>query len=281
MEEELNILVPYGYEEPTEESLKAAKKWTLQRNEASIALSSLIEEILRDTAKKLTQIAYKYNCKPEDFQFSQDKDLREEVAKLMSDIEDKILELIENYSLSVTEDKERRNNLLPWILALHSKDSKDLKWTLRTRLTQFLFDTEAQIAAMKLANYEQTKAITRILSTIHTVYSSPEILAAFKKKSAARYIKTKGVHDGNIGLSSSGAVNVENFARTTLIMAWSHEQYEEAMDDGKAGFFVFRGSQYPCDLCDSKVGFHLIDDNESVPPFHARCCCFVVYVNKI
>lgn len=281
MEETLNILVPYGYEEPTEESVRKAKKWTLLRNENAIHLSSLIEALLQDYATKLTKIAYKYNCKPEDFQFSQDKNLRDDVAKLMSELEEEILSLVEQYSLNVTDDKERRNNIMPWLIALHSKNTKNLKGTIHQRVRQFLFDTEAQIAAMKLAGYGYTKAIGRILSTMHTVYITPEVLAAYNKKSAARYIKTRGVHEGNVGLSSSGAVNVENFARTTLIMAWSHEQYEEAMDDGKAGFFVFRGSQYPCDLCDSKVGFHLIDDNESVPPFHAHCCCFVVYVNKI
>lgn len=282
MADNLVISLPSGYERPTSDDIKKAKKWTLLRNENAARLSSLIESLLEDAAKELTRIGYKYNCKPEDFQFSQDKNLREEVAALMNDLEDDIMELVEDYSLNESEDKKRRNLLLLWLLALHSKNTSNLAGTLHERMRQFLFDTEAQIAAMKLAGYNQTKAIGRILSTMHTVYTSPEMLAAFKRKSAARYIQSKGVHEGNVGLSSSGAVNIENFGDMTARMTWSRSQYEQARDEGKAGFIVFRGSSYPCEsICDQKVGFHTIDQTEYIPPFHGHCCCGIVFVNRV
>lgn len=280
MDEILNILIPYGYENPTEKQIRNAKKWTMLRNDNAARLSSLIEGLLENAARDLTIIGYKYNCKPEDFQFSQDKNLREEVATLMSDLEDDIMELVQEYSLNETEDKKHRNNILPWLLALHSKNTKNLASTLHERVRQFMYDTEAQIAAMKLASYGQTKAVGRVISTMHSVYSAPEVLAAFNKQSAARYIRTNGVHEGNVGLSSSGAVNIENFGDMTARMAWSRSQYEQAKEDGKNGFIVSRGSTYPCDLCDSKCGFHLINQTEFLPPFHGHCCCYIVFVDK-
>ena len=123
MADTLKICLPEGYVMPTESDIKNAKKWTRLRNDNAARLSSLIEESLQDAVRELTKIGYKYNCKPEDFQFSQDKKLREEVASVMNDIEDEIMELVEEYSLNETEDKDRRNTLLPWLLALHSKNT--------------------------------------------------------------------------------------------------------------------------------------------------------------
>ena len=280
MADSINIVLPQGYEAPTEDDIAKAKRWTLLRNENAARLSSLIESRLQDAIRELTKIGFKYNCKPEDFQFSQDENLREEVADIMNNLEDDIMELVEEYSLNESDDEERRNNLLPWLLALHSKNTDSLSETLHERLTQFLFDTEAQIAAMKLSKYSQSKAITRCLSTMHSVYIAPEVIAAFKKKSAARYIKTRGVHEGNQGLSSSGAVNIENFGDMTARMAWSHSQYVQALEEGKDGYFCFRGSSYPCDLCDEVCSvFHPIEQG-MVLPVHSNCCCYAVFITQ-
>lgn len=280
MESVINILLPYGYEAPTEDDIKAAKKWTRLRNDNAARLSSLIGSLLKKAAEELTMIGYKYNCKPEDFKFSQDEKLREEVAQVMDELEDEIIALVEEYSLNETNDKKRRNNLLPWLLALHGRHAKNLAGTLHERLRQFMYDTEAQIAAMKLAKYNQTKAIGRILSTMHAVYASPEMQAAFKKRSAAMYVQTHGVHYDNRGLSSSGAVNVENFGNMTAKIAWSRSQYEKAKEEGKDGYLCFRGSTYPCASCDDVCGvFHPIEEG-MVLPVHGHCCCYAVFIRQ-
>lgn len=280
MAEPITISLPDIYEDITEEDISKEKNWTLRRNDNAVLLSSLVVTLLQDAIRQLTQIAYKYNCRPEQFQFSQDKKLREEVAQVMEELEADIMELVETYSLKETKDKDRRALLLPWLLALSSKGSKDLQSTLHARLTQFLFDTEAQIAAMKLAKYDQTKATTRAISTMKAVYTAPEVQAAFKKPSAAKYIKSKGVHTGNKGLSSSGAYNVESFAYQTAVLGWERSHYMDYQEKGAEGFYVLRGSTYPCDLCDSKVGFHKIDEVEALPPFHSHCQCYSVPVFK-
>ena len=42
------------------------------------------------------------------------------------------------------------------------------------------------------------------------------------------------------------------------------------------GFFSFRGSSYPCDLCNSMVGYHPI--SEYVGIWHPHCKCYFVFV---
>lgn len=280
MADSIKISLPDIYEAITEDDIRKAKQWTLLRNRNASLLSGLIEDILEDTARELTKIAYKYNCRPEDWQFSENEDLREDVAILMNDVEDRIFELVEDYSLNETDDKKKRSNLLPWLMALKSKGAKDLASTLHMRLRQFLFDTEAQIAAMKLAKYKQTKAINRILSTLHSVYTSPEMLSAFKKKSAAKYIQSRGVHDGNVGLSSSGANNVENFGRQSAVLGWEKSRYEREKEEGKTGYMCFRGSTFPCPACDDVCSYvHKIEEG-MVLPVHSNCCCYAVFIEE-
>lgn len=57
---------------------------------------------------------------------------------------------------------------------------------------------------------------------------------------------------------------------------WSVYDYLSNRD--ALGYHVFRGSSYPCDECDSHVGYHDISDKESLPLFHNHCKCYVVWV---
>ncbi len=280
MADSIKITLPQGYEPPTEEDIKKAKKWTLLRNENAARLSSLIEELLQEAIKELTTIGYKYNTKPEEFQFSKDEKLREDVAAVMNDLEDDIMSLVEEYSLNESTDKKRRSTLLPWLAALHSKGTDNLRGTLHERLRQFLFDTEAQIAAMRMAKYSQEKTIARNTSTMHTVYASPEMQAAFKKPSASMYIQSHGVHYGNVGLSSSGAVNVEKFGQVTATMAWMKSQLLQFLENGAVAYYQLRGSLFNCAICDDAVGLHVGDiENDYYP--HAGCMCYRVPLKPI
>lgn len=258
---------------PTQRDITKAKKWTLLRNENAEVLASLVESLLEDAVEKLTVIAYRYNCKPEDFQFAQDTKLREEVADVMSDLEADVMDLTEAYALKEPDADKRHDMLLAWLLALKSKNTENLRQTLHLRLRQFLYDTEASIAAMLIAGHSQTVASTKAVSTMHAVYTAPEVVAAFKKKSAAMYILSRGIHYGGTGLSSSGANNVENFARQTAVMTWMKSQLLQYYEDGAAGYYQLRGSNFPCQICDDAVGLHIGDYVNDLFP-HAHCQCY-------
>lgn len=264
----------------TDEMIRDSKEWTIRRNENAAYLSGLVTVLLQQAVRQLFEIGYKYNCTPNQFKFSQNTQLREEVAQVMEELEEDIMELVEQYSLNETDDKKRRSTLLPWLMALSSKGSKDLVSTLHERLRQFLYDTEAQVAAMKFAKYDLTKAISRALTTMHTVYAAPEMQAAYKQKSASMYVNSHGIHYGNVGLSSSGAVNVESFAYQTATLGWEKMRYEEFKEQNAVGFFVFRGSNYHCDYCQDNVGYHDISEKEAMPPIHPHCQCYSVPVFK-
>lgn len=65
----------------------------------------------------------------------------------------------------------------------------------------------------------------------------------------------------------------------TVQMGWMHFLRDEYEERGAAGYWVGRGSNYPCEaICDLKVGFHDINDKEGFPPFHGHCCCWAIPV---
>ncbi len=270
------------YVAPTQSEISAAKRFVRQRTENAIHLSELIDALLQQAAKSITLVCYKYHIDPEKFEYAANKDMRKEVYEILDELEDEIFALIEEYSTNVTKDKEKKNNLWAWVLLLKSKGYNNLRSSLHGKLMQFAYDLEAQIAAQKLAGNSSVVATNRILTTLHSVYTAPEMLRAFKMRSNAEFIRKKGVHEGLRGQSASGANNVMSFGRLTADMAWMHERYIELKEDEEIeGFYVLRGSLYPCDLCDSKVGFHFIDDIDSFPPFHAYCKCYIVPIKGI
>lgn len=280
MAEDLHITLPYGYR-INEQDVGETKSWMRKRTANAMYLASSVERLIDEAIKKIVTIAYKYNVKPEEWHLSANKELFKEIQEVMDELEEEIYDEVLIYSTNTTESKKEKIALIAWLILLHSKNTKNLRDTLHIRLHQFLYDTEAQIAAMMLAGKKQTEAISRIISTKKTVYSSPEMLAAFDKRTEASYIRLRGVHPGNVGLSSSGALNVINFAKQTAVLGWMRALYRRYKEKRVDGFYVLRGSNFDCPLCDSFVGFHEMDKVDAFPPYHNACCCYVIPVYQM
>ena len=82
------------------------------------------------------------------------------------------------------------------------------------------------------------------------------------------------------GIPQSGAGQMLKNIGDTVALAWGFEDYDYAVRNGAIGFYVFRGSSYPCQVCQEECGvFHPMEESVfSHPPFHANCVCYVVYV---
>lgn len=279
MADTIKIQLQDIYKPVTEQQVSSAKKYVLRREQAANALSLLVDILLEDAAGEITRICYKYGVNPTAFTISSsyNEKMMEEVAEVMDKLEEDILDLIGDYSTICTTDKEKKRLLLLWILAL-GKNNQGLRQTVHQRLRMFLKDMEAMIAAAKTAKFNAIKAMTIIKGNIHTAYQMPGMIAAFYNASLyeAEYIRSRGVKHGYRGSSNSEANNIGRMAKTTLQMAWMYQQRQNYEEQGAVGFYVLRGSTYPCELCDSKVGFHQIDEIDAFPLYHANCCCVAV-----
>lgn len=281
MAESIKIQLADFYEPVTEEQVQRAKNYVLRRESAARGLSSLIDALLQDAAVKITSICYRYNINPTLFELSYkyNEKMFEEVAAVMDELEEDILDLVSVYSTKCTKDKEKKNALLLWILTL-GRGGKALKATLETRLRAFMGDVEAMIVAAKVARLNTSQAANIIKNNLHNVYQTAIMKNVFRQANMykAKNIRTKGIKHGNVGNSNSEANNIVRFAKTTLQMAWMRQMRQNYEDEGAEGFYVMRGSTYPCDYCQSYVGFHQIDEAEAFPPQHANCACFAIPV---
>lgn len=82
------------------------------------------------------------------------------------------------------------------------------------------------------------------------------------------------VFQSDAGRSPSKALALlSTFAVTEGWMRWWGLNAER---NGASGFYSFRGSSYPCSLCDSMVGFHPM--SAYVGAWHPHCKCYFVFV---
>jgi hypothetical protein len=79
-----------------------------------------------------------------------------------------------------------------------------------------------------------------------------------------------------VEIASKGAL--ETMLTYAVADAWTWWQNDKAKDDGAFGYFVLRGSSYPCPICDDAAEvFHPINDTEHIVPLHLNCKCYIVY----
>lgn len=273
------------YRQPTADDIRSAKKFILQRNENARVLADRIDEILEDAAERIVRICYKYDVDPEDFTISSEYNaqMMEEIAEVMDEIEETILQLIYEFAEKVTTDKNRLKLLTAWMATL-GRGNRNLRDTLDGYLYKTMKDWEAAIAAMRFAKLSVANAITKIKSNLHTIYTMPEVTQAFKQASSfnATYIRSRGVMVGGVGLSNNGSTNVTNMAKITIQMVWMRYQAMDFEESGAIGYYQLRGSNYDCKICDDEVGFHPNIQEiylKSLP--HPHCMCYRVPIYNL
>lgn len=284
------------YRLPTQEEIDKAKKFILKRENTANSLETLIDNILVDAAGEIAQICVKYNIPAKDFKMTANKQMFAEVEAVMDRIDEEIMSLIQEYSLKVTDSEARKKMLALYISSL-GRGNNNLQKTLDGYLYRYLYDLETIIASMKLAmennaNLSLSAAISKIKSSQHSIYTTPEVKSAMSAKNLAMmqatYIRTHGNHssDGvplsSVGVSNSNANNVANMAKNTMAMAWMKNLAIDFQEDNAiVGFWVARGSSYDCKICNEQVGFHSKDDLDGLPLYHSHCKCFAIPIYGI
>lgn len=80
------------------------------------------------------------------------------------------------------------------------------------------------------------------------------------------------------GVPTSSRVDIKLITTSAVVDMWNEYDWLMASRLGAKGYYVERGSSYPCDTCEDHTGrFFPIDDREHIPQYHRNCRCFVVY----
>lgn len=273
---------------PSQEDVRAAKNFILTRIEVAALAQDRAGELILDAAVELVYIAYRYSVPAEQFEFEANSSIMEEVVKLMSALESNLLGQVEFYALSCTENEGLRKDLLALLLVMGHRNMK-LSETIYAYQWRMLRQAEALIAAYKAAGLSVDDAVKKIRPQISAFNTSPELQEALKNKSAytAAYIANGGkatFPDGspNVkGVPVDGYNAIKLLFGTAVAQIWMRNQLQEMQQlEDCMGYYVLRGSNYNCALCDSYVGYHEKTDIESLPPYHPNCHCYIIKVYK-
>lgn len=227
-----------GY--PTEQAIKDAKEYLKDRLAHEISMTNNLGYYLRKAAEKVVALCESMNIPPTLFSFK----YNEELSSGIDAIFHSLLEEVESACLTLATDTEKgdRNLLIPFILGV--SDGLDLDGYLQHYVEQFKGEMQDYVASRLNGNKEKWSKNWKGFS-----------------------------HKGMSAYNS-----IDRLTRFAISSAWMLALFNEMQSSKAIGYYVMRGSSYPCDLCDSMVGFHPLEDEDGKPPYHANCCCIMVPV---
>lgn len=249
----------------TKEQLEEAKEYLRRRLDSEFSMERDVESILGYYAGRLLRIL---------FSGGGEEDVNILIEEMCSEL------LSDCLILGVDDRTEDRDMILAYMTGGGDEDS--LEGLIGKRGSTFLGEVTAVYLAGKLLGLDERSLLSSIKANLKHPWDN-EVLIAVREKIRRGEIDGEiedfdSPHFGTgIEISSMGAL--QTITTSAIADAWMWWQHEDAAKQGAKGYFVLRGSSYPCDTCQAIVdaGFHQITDMDSIPPQHAHCCCFVVY----
>lgn len=242
--------------QPTSDEIREAKAYLRRRLAAEVSMEHFLNRVLHKAAVELVSLAYRYNIPPTMFSFNYDPFLAVEaeriITKLMQDIEDY------DFMMALSTDKSDSSTLIPYI----NRDINGLTYKdrLRSYTSRFKLEIQDLIGAGLVLGYGLSKM-------------KEEVVKSLKNP----YVSTIASDKPHRGQSSYHRLLV--LTRHTIADTWMYADMEQAIRRGAIGFYSFRGSSYPCQLCNDMANrFHTFA--EPYPPYHPSCMCYAVPVYR-
>lgn len=248
----------------TEEQVEAAKEYLRQRIDDEASMRTDVDNLLRIFIPWLVALLVRGAS-------------QSEIDALLEELEATLIDDCE--MLAIDEHDDEYDALL---LFLHQRIGDK---TFDERISERVHTLYDEVFTVVMIGLLLGKSERNILSTIIESMATPwqnPILVEFREKVQKGEVAVpEGVdinerHYGK-GVPVSSFVALTDITVYGVSSCWSQYDYL-AHKDTAAGFYVYRGSTFPCDECDSHVGFHTIDDVGALPLYHNHCMCYVVWV---
>lgn len=203
----------------------------------------------------------------------------EDINALVEELIDQLID--DTYILGVDEHDDKRTEIMLWMNSERGGDT--MEGRIEERVRSFLVELGALYYAAKILNIGMEAVIESVAENLKKPWENPIIVEAREKIDSGELVGDKEQleepHFGKgVEISSMGAL--QKIMSYHVADAFMWYGYQEAVANGAVGYFVIRGSSYPCDTCQSEAdkGFHPIEDNHHIAPLHMNCVCSIVYV---
>lgn len=147
--------------------------------------------------------------------------------------------------------------------------------TTAQRLSAYLDNFAEDIVRMVKAGTLMDYSDSQILSAVRTGYKNP-YKSSVVTKAQRKDINIATPSYGK-GIFRNAYENVVRTATQVISISWGRAEQQYGKDSGAIGFKVYRGSSYPCPICDDECSYtHKFGD--PFPPFHINCVCFTKFI---
>lgn len=247
---------------PTEKDIETVKAYLRQRLDAERSMTYNLEMVMREAAERIVSICYSAKIDPS---FRSYETLPFKVRMQVEEVVQWLKETTRDYfvTLSIYDHEDTRDEILPFIMG------ENHGMTFDERLTDYCYKYRDELMLLIGAGLflEVTKKVlaTSIGEYLKKPYKNPKLIEGI----AAPLTYGRG-------RTNSMFTAISDLTRFGIGQAWMLNQYIDNKANGCIGWYVQRGSSYPCELCDSKVGFH--SDDSDLPLYHSHCCCIATPV---
>ena len=246
---------------------KRGQDYAMKRSQAIQNMEQHVQKILFPVARSIVQKASKYKRAGK---LSNERAVLAEARTIAAKASAELDRYTSAYSLASCR-----------LLGIDSKDVSDFisgdiyGKTLAERNATYLANFAEDIVRMVKAGTLMSYSDNKILSAVRTGYKDPYHTSVITK--ARRKDINIATPSYGRGIFHNAYENIVRNSTQTISLAWGQAEQQYGKENGATGFRVFRGSSYPCAVCDDECAYvHTFRDPH--PPFHCRCKCRIEFV---
>lgn len=249
--------------------IKRSVTYAVKRAQAQRNCETHIQKIVFAAAKDIVRTAQRYRRGKT---LTNETALMREARAITAAAEDKIDAYITAYAKAACTTLQIGTESIDSMLVadIYGK-------TMAERTAAYLTDFAEDIVRMIKAGTMMAYSDSQILSAIRTGYKDPYRTSVITK--AQRKDINIATPSYGKGIYQNAYQNIVRNAKQVIAIAWGLAEQEYGRKNGAIGFNVFRGSSYPCHVCDDQCAYtHSLQD--PYPPFHVSCVCRIQFIYK-
>lgn len=196
-------------------------------------------------------------------------------------IEDLVMRIMDDCRMLAVDEHDVDDDVLALIFDDGDMTVED---RVRKRAETFLDEVTAFFSAGEILNMDNAGILAAVRDNLETPWDNEfinEVRGMIERGEVAGDVEYYEERHYGRGIPVSSKEDLGFITVSAIAGTWNEWAWRSASADGAIGYYVERGSSYPCEECESHTGiFYDISDHDHLPQYHRNCRCFVVYVHE-